>query len=154
DFVAHGLRGERVSGELAARERKNSIKARRRTRQAAADFVSQIRREIEARSAGQMEWLAAYFKVHTAVMALEENGHLGLFAESGDSSFTPGLDLGRRLPPCQEILESGSSLVLPDASAHTCFASGPYQLEGIRFFAGVPLLAPTGITIGVVCIFD
>jgi twitching motility two-component system response regulator PilH len=154
DFVAHGLRGQRVGAELAARERANSITARKVARQAADDFVAQVRNEMETRSAGQMEWLASYFGVHTAVIGLEENGHLGVFAEAGDPSFTLGLDLARRLPPCQEVLESGSSLVLADASTHACFSSGPYRLEGVRFFGGVPLLAPSGVAIGVVCIID
>src|SRR5262249_5644233 len=58
----------------------------------------------------------------------------------------------RRLTPCHEILESRSSLVLADASTHVCFSEGPYRLEGVRFFAGVPLLAPDDIPVGVVCI--
>src|SRR5262249_23406308 len=79
DFVAHGLRGERVGAELAARERTNSRAARKRTRDAAAAFVAPIHKELEVRAAGQMEWLAAYFGVQTAVVALEENGHLSVF---------------------------------------------------------------------------
>jgi CheY-like chemotaxis protein len=154
DFVAHGLRGERVGAELAARERTNSTLARTRKRQAAADFVAQIRGEIEAKVAGQMEWLAAYFGVQTAVVALEEDGHLSVFDEAGDPAFSPGLDLVRRVPPCQEIIDSGSSLVLADVTTSPCFGSGPFKLEGMRFFAGVPLIAPTGIPIGVVCILD
>lgn len=154
DFVAHGLRGERVSAELAARERTNSSIARQRTREAAAAFVGGIRKELEVRAAGQMEWLANYFGVQTAVVALEENAHLSVFDQSGDPSFIRGLDLMSRLPPCQEILESGSSLVLADACTSPCFSSGPYKLEGIRFFAGVPLVAPTKVPIGVVCILD
>ena len=77
-----------------------------------------------------------------------------MFAAAGDRSFTTGLDLASKLPPCHEILESCSSLVLADASAHACFSTGPYRLEGVRFFAGVPLLAPEGIPIGVVCLID
>jgi hypothetical protein len=75
-------------------------------------------------------------------------------AAAGDPTFTRGLDLARRLPPCREVLESGSSLVLADAAIHACFASGPYYLEGVRYFGGVPLVAPTGIAIGVVCVLD
>ena len=154
EFVAHALRGERVGAEIAARERTNSRAARKRTRDAAAAFVAPIHKELEERAAGQMEWLAAYFGVQTAVVALEENGHLSVFDQAGDPSFTRSQDLVSRLPPCQEILESGSSLVLADACSSPCFSAGPYKLEGVRFFAGVPLFAPTKIPIGVVCILD
>jgi CheY-like chemotaxis protein len=154
EFVALGLLGERVSAETAARERANSAAARMRTRKTAATFVARIRREVEQKAAGQMAWLAAYFGLETALISLMEDGRLTVFAAAGDASFTTGLDLADRLPPCHEILESRSSLVLADASAHACFSTGPYHLEGVRFFAGVPLLAPEGIPIGVVCLLD
>ena len=64
------------------------------------------------------------------------------------------MNLAGKLPPSYEILESNSSLVLADASTHACFSAGPYRIEGIRFFAGVPLLAPEGTPIGVVCLLD
>ena len=154
EFVALGLLGERVSAETAARERANSAAARMRTRKTAATFVARIRREVEQKAAGQMAWLAAYFGLETALISLMEDGRLTVFAAAGDTSFTTGLDLADKLPPCHEILESCSSLVLADASAHACFSTGPYRLEGVRFFAGVPLLAPEGIPIGVVCLLD
>ena len=154
EFVALGLQGERVSAETAARERANSAAARMRTRKTAATFVAQIRQEVEQRATGQMAWLAAYFGVETALTSLMEDGRLTVFAAAGDTSFTTGLDLADKLPPCHEILESCSSLVLADASVHACFSTGPYRLEGVRFFAGVPLLAPEGIPIGVVCLVD
>ena len=154
EFVALGLIGERVSAETAARERANSAAARTRARHTATTFVAGIRREVEEMAAGQMAWLAAYFGLETALTALMEEGRLTVFAAAGDRSFTAGLDLARKLPPCYEILESNSSLVLADASVHACFSTGPYRLEGVRFFAGVPLLAPEGIPIGVVCLID
>jgi len=154
EFVALGLIGERVSAETAARERANSAAARTRARNVATTFVARIRSEVEKRAAGQMAWLAAYFGLETALTALMDEGRLTVFAAAGDRSFTVGLDLAERLPPCHEILESGSSLVLADASAHACFSAGPYRLEGVRFFAGVPLMAPEGDPIGVVCLVD
>jgi CheY-like chemotaxis protein len=150
DFVAHGLLGERVSLETAARERAHSASARMRARESAATFVAQIRHEIERRTMNQMSWLAGYFGLETALTTLMENGRLTVFAAAGDPSYTIGLDVSSKLPPCHEILESRSSLVLGDASKHACFSSGPYRLEGVRFFAGVPLLAPEGLPIGVI----
>lgn len=154
EFVALGLLGERVSAETAARERANSAEARSRTRQAASAFVSRIRRDLEQKAAGQMAWLAAYFGLGTALIALMEDERLTVVAAAGDPMFAAGLNLSRKLYPCYEILESSSSLVLADASTHACFSSGPYRLEGVGFFAGVPLMAQDGIPIGVVCVLD
>jgi len=154
EFVARGLLGKQVGAETAARERANSSAARRLVRETASNLVAQIRRRVEHRGAGQMEWLAAYFAVETAVASLMDESRLTVIAASGDPSFEVGLDLARKLPPCNEILDSSSSLVLADASTHACFSAGPYRLEGVRFFAGVPLLAPEGVPIGVICLID
>src|SRR5215471_6776260 len=154
EFVALGLTGQRVSAETAARERANSTAARITVQHKATTFVAHIRRDVEERVAGHMAWLAAYFGVETALAALVDDGRLTVLAAYGDSSFTTGANISGRLSPCREILESNSSLVLADASTHACFSSGPYHLEGVRFFAGVPLLAPEGIAIGVICLLD
>jgi len=154
DFVALGLHGERVSAETAARERANCAAARTLARHNAAHLVATSRDNLARRASGHMAWLAAYFGVETALASLMEENRLTVLAAAGDPSFTVGLDLAERVPPCYEILESGSSLVLSDASTHRCFSAGPYRLEGIRFFAGVPLMAPEGIPIGVICLLD
>jgi twitching motility two-component system response regulator PilH len=154
EFVAQGLLGEQVGPATAARERANSAAARKLVRETATTLVGQLRRRVEERGSGQMEWLAAYFGLETAVASLMDQGRLTVVAAAGDPSFEVGLDLARKLAPCYEILDSRSSLVLSDASAHSCFSSGPYRLEGVRFFAGVPLLAPEGDPIGVICLLD
>lgn len=101
-----------------------------------------------------MDWLAAYFGLETALVSLLDEGRLTVFAAAGDPAFSIGVDLGHRLAPCYEILDSSSSLVLADASTHACFAEGPYRLEGVRFFAGAPLFSPEGVPIGVLCVID
>jgi len=153
EFVAQGLLGERVSAETAARERANSAAARSHARQAAAAFASLIRTDVEHRATGQMAWLAAYFGLETAVIALMENDRLTVVAAAGDPAFKTGLNLADKLTPSNEILESGSSLVLADASTHACFSSGPYRVDDARFFAGVPLMAGD-IPVGVLCVLD
>src|SRR5262245_24676514 len=153
EFVAQGLLGEKVSVETAARERANSAAARSRARQAAAALVSMIRTDVDHKAAGQMAWLAAYFGLETAVLALMEDDSLTVVAAAGDPAFKTGLNLAGKLSPASAILESGSSLVLADASSHACFSSAPYRVEDARFFAGVPLLA-ADIPVGVVCVLD
>ena len=143
-----------MSAETAARERANATAARLTVQQKATTFVAQIRRDVELRAAGHMGWLAGYFGVETALTAVVDDGRLTVLAAYGDSSLTTGVNISGKLSPCREILESNSSLVLADASTHACFSTGPYHLEGVRFFAGVPLLAPEGIAIGVICVLD
>jgi len=154
EFVALGLTGERVSAETAARERANVAAARMSVQHKASTFVARIRRDVEQRVAGHMAWLAGYFGVETAITAVMDDGRLTVLAACGDAGFTTGVNIAGKLSPCHEILESNSSLVLADASTHTCFSAGPYHLDGVRFFAGVPLLAPDGIAIGVICVLD
>ncbi|MBF2008219.1 MAG: PAS domain S-box protein [Chlorogloeopsis fritschii C42_A2020_084] len=57
---------------------------------------------------------------------------------------------------CPLCLEQGDVLVIPDTLADQRFATSPVvQSEPhVRFYAGVPLLAPEGIAIGTVCIAD
>jgi hypothetical protein len=154
EFVALGLLGQQVGAETAARERANSAAARRLVRETADKIVKSTRQRIQKRGASQMDWLAAYFGVETALAAMLDEGRLTVMAAAGDPSFSPGLDLSHKLSPCYEILDTGSSLVLNDAMTHACFSSGPYRLEGVRYFAGVPLLAPEGVPIGVICLID
>ena len=154
EFVALGLLGKQVGAETAARERANSAAARKLIRDTADTVVQKIRARVEQRGTGQMDWLAAYFGLETAVAALMEDGRLKVFTAAGDPAFKVGLDLATKLSPCYEILDTSSSLVLSDASSHACFASGPYRLEGVRFFAGVPLISPEGAPIGVICLID
>jgi hypothetical protein len=52
------------------------------------------------------------------------------------------------------VLETGSALVLADASAHPSFRDVADALGGIRFFMGVPVRGPSGLPVGVICLFD
>ncbi len=57
---------------------------------------------------------------------------------------------------CAHVVASGQSLVVPDALGDSRFArlplvSGP---PGVRFYAGVPLTAPSGQTVGTLSVLD
>lgn len=54
------------------------------------------------------------------------------------------------------ILEPENLLVVPDAQQDSRFLDNPFVLEenGIRFYAGAPLLMPTGEALGTVCVVD
>lgn len=57
---------------------------------------------------------------------------------------------------CNRVVESGTDVVIADASSDPRFAANPYVVNDphIRFYAGVPLQTPEGFTIGTLCVMD
>lgn len=57
---------------------------------------------------------------------------------------------------CAHVIADGQPLVVADARADPRFAENPHVLAdgGVRFYAGVPIHAPGGQSIGTVCVFD
>ncbi len=70
----------------------------------------------------------------------------------------PGLDLSA-LPRAgsfcdQAIHQPHSVLQVPDAQADPRFAGHPLAAQGLRFYAGAPVLSPEGEALGTVCVLD
>lgn len=70
-----------------------------------------------------------------------------------------GLDVcetGRDVAFCAHALELDDILVIPDAKLDSRFAQNPLVLGEpfIRFYAGMPLVAPSGHVLGTLCIID
>jgi len=56
---------------------------------------------------------------------------------------------------CLAVVQTGIPLVVPDAGADVRFCDHPMVREwGARFYAGAPLTAPDGASIGTLCVFD
>lgn len=58
---------------------------------------------------------------------------------------------------CAVALRSPGPMVVPDASADDRFSANPFvsgARGNVRFYASSPLITPTGVPIGTVCIFD
>jgi hypothetical protein len=110
--------------------------------------------KVHSLAARQIEMLARYLGVAAGVTALVESGRLAVAASTGEISIRQGDDLGNVLPPCCEVLETGSALVLADASAHPSFGGMASALGGVRYFIGVPVHGPSGLPVGVICLFD
>lgn len=70
-----------------------------------------------------------------------------------------GLDIqetDREIAFCGHVIAVNAPLVVEDVSANDVFADNPLVVghPGISFYAGVPVRAPTGETLGALCIVD
>ena len=70
-----------------------------------------------------------------------------------------GLDVcetARDISFCRYIVESAAPLVVPDARDDARFAGNPLVTgePHVRFYAGAPLRAPEGVTLGTLCLID
>ncbi|HEY3450417.1 MAG TPA: response regulator [Myxococcales bacterium] len=140
-----------------AEARVRAADARRKARDAAGEAVAGMFErfpDAAARAALGVSWLARYFGFGSALLALEQDHALRVSASSGEPSFAPGQPLDEALPQCMDILETGSPLLLPDVTALPSFATLSRTGRGLRFFAGVPVVAPggLGLRVGVLCL--
>ncbi|MET3900409.1 putative PurR-regulated permease PerM [Devosia sp. UYZn731] len=66
-----------------------------------------------------------------------------------------GSDPRRVSAPSQQVFETNKAVIVPNVAVDPLFGNDPYLLEnGVRFFAGVPLLGPDGEAIGSLALLD
>lgn len=76
--------------------------------------------------------------------------HTGLPPELAKARQSP-----RSLSVCGHVVAKNEVMVIEDLARDRRFAGNPMLLEhGIRFYAGVPILAPNGQPIGSLCVMD
>ena len=65
-------------------------------------------------------------------------------------------ETARDISFCRVIIEEDAPLVVPDARADARFAANPLVTGAphVRFYAGAPLRAPEGVTLGTLCLLD
>ena len=75
---------------------------------------------------------------------------IGLPADLAVARQTP-----RSISVCGHVVAKNQVMVIEDLARDRRFANNPLLKEhGIRFYAGVPLLAPNGQPIGALCLID
>jgi len=100
--------------------------------------------------------LARVFEVPIALITLVDRdrqffkSQIGLPAELAKARQTP-----RSISVCGHVVAKNQVMVIEDLARDRRFANNPLLKEhGIRFYAGVPLLAPNGQPIGSLCLMD
>ena len=65
-----------------------------------------------------------------------------------------GPEIPRDKAPCAEVTRTGGVLVVPDLAADSRFDGGILVRNGVRFYAGAPLVTREGFTLGSMCVLD
>jgi CheY-like chemotaxis protein len=158
--VADVLAGRSAAEEAIERARERAGAARQEARQTAMKLM----REIEAQAAPGappfseqaarlVTFGAGYLAVDVMVVAMLREDRLRVLASSNPSLIASDLDLTEAFPIVERVLESRSSLVLPDLSIHPSFSRFARRLDELHCLIAVPLLFD-GRAIGVVCSFQ
>ena len=91
--------------------------------------------------------------VPSAAINLISSDHQHQVATSG---FDPSVCL-RSDSMCAAVLDDSSTVIAEDASQDPRFAENPFVtgvIGDVRFYASAPLVTPSGVTIGRLCVFD
>ena len=54
--------------------------------------------------------------------------------------------------PCAQVADTAIEVVIPDLLADSCYASSRLAEDGIRFYAGAPLVTREGFGLGALCV--
>lgn len=102
-----------------------------------------------------VQMAARIFQVPTAVVNLVAQDHVffaaGIGLDGIDASLT-----GRDISFCAHAVANDETLIVPDATRDPRFHDNPLVTGSahFRFYAGVPLRAPSGHALGAFCIID
>jgi len=98
------------------------------------------------------ELAASLCQTSIAAISLLDQGQLYFKAMKG---LTPQ-QLSRENPFSEQVIETGISVLIPDASLDSRFANHPWVLgpPHIRLYAGVPLRTKGGEVVGTLCVMD
>ncbi|MAR55955.1 MAG: histidine kinase [Rickettsiales bacterium] len=92
------------------------------------------------------------FQVPTALVSIVQEGEQWFRAKTGINSHRTGRDVAF----CAHAIMQNHVMVVEDATSDMRFSSNPLVTGDthIRFYAGAPIILPTGICPGTVCIID
>jgi len=156
EAVERALADARPSTEAAQRMVQHSRAFRARAVEEAEAFLARIGErgaQLRRRAQWSARWVSSYFGFRSAAYVILRKGRLELAAANDDSLGEPLDCMEDRFPFCRDVLESGSSIVLPDVSMFQRFFQHRVP-PTMRFMAVVPLRAPNGVAIGALWVHD
>jgi EAL domain-containing protein (putative c-di-GMP-specific phosphodiesterase class I)/GGDEF domain-containing protein len=62
------------------------------------------------------------------------------------------MQIPRMKAPCGEVAESTDFVLIPDLMADPCYATSVLASQGVRFYAGAPLITRDGYGLGALCV--
>lgn len=98
-----------------------------------------------------MQTAAALFGVEAAAINFVTEDRQWTKAQTGADGVTE-VPVSESI--CAHVVDADALLIVPDAAKDARFANLRYVTQGVRFYAGYPLHAPTGEPIGSLCIAD
>jgi len=154
--VEGALAGRPAAPELVKQVATRARKLRSRAAAEAEAFFRDLRSShpmFRERAGWAAKWTSAYLGVGHAILVALVDGSLRVAASSDETVLPVGAKADDRLPFCRDVLETTSSLLLPDAAA---FATVPAKAKALplRSFAAVPLSSTNGVPFGALCAFD
>jgi len=113
--------------------------------EAAFDRIANVAAHLFDAQAALISFLGAHRQWFKACIGLEGN-HVELDAH----------ELGLEASFCAHAVRSQETLVVEDATDDARFAENPLVTgePGVRFYAGAPLVAPSGQVLGTLCVLD
>jgi GAF domain-containing protein len=99
-----------------------------------------------------VEFAASEFEVPIALISLIDRERQWFKANVG----LPVCETGRDISFCGHAILAPGIMVVPDAREDARFADNPLVTgePGIRFYAGAPLVLPSGAALGTLCLID
>jgi CheY-like chemotaxis protein len=157
--VADVLSGRTARQEAIDRARDHSSAARKEARENAMHLLNEIDvhtppgMPFPQHAARLVSFVGHYLAVDAVAAAILRDDRLLVLASSTAPLIAPDLDRGAAFPSVQRVLESGSSLVLPDLATHPSFASCAERLDDVHCLIAVPIRF-AGSAVGVLCVFQ
>jgi GAF domain-containing protein len=100
--------------------------------------------------------LARLFEVPIALISLVDRERQFFKSQTGlPVALASARQTPRSISVCGHVVAKNQVMIIEDLARDRRFANNPlFKEHGIRFYAGVPLLAPNGQPIGSLCLMD
>jgi hypothetical protein len=141
-------RAEQAAEERVVVQRREACRARDRLWSQIDLEAPELRGPIEALAA----WLQRYFGFGTVLVDLMCGDRIYVYVGSTKAG---RLIVDRSFAFCSDVVDAGSSLLIPDALSHPVFAGHrAISYWGTRFYAGCPITVGAQLVVGTLCLVD